>query len=228
MQCLERLRWIPTVPVNLSPMAQNQHHASVYYLWKNVTILCRTGGWTNMGMRGEGFLFSFGGQPSATVPDDFAMAVPRASGECAKVVILGGFKRHVASFRVVALCDILSCFKTRNVSKVVLCDRCNTFASFSEEDFHFAWQAQHCRCVVLCVFAKRIVGAASSGDNLQIVLQAWNRESFLLRGRRSIRCRSVVCGMSFCVAGAVFGTLHTPHSSHSSISSHSSLSSLYT
>ena len=112
----------------------------------------------------KGSCFPLGGQPSATVPDDFAMAVLRASGECAKVVILGGFKRHVASFRVVALCDILSCFKTRNVSKVVLCDRRNTFASFSEEDFHFAWQAQHCRCVVLCVFAKRIVGAASSGD----------------------------------------------------------------
>ena len=24
-----------------------------------------------------------------------------------------------------------------------LCDRHNTFASFSEDDFHFSWQAQH-------------------------------------------------------------------------------------
>ena len=29
------------------------------------------------------------------------------------------------------------------VSKVVLCDRRNTFASFSEDALHFSWQAQH-------------------------------------------------------------------------------------
>ena len=41
------------------------------------------------------------------------------------------------------------------------------------------------------------------------------REIVILRGRGSVWCRSVVCGMSFCVAGAVFGTLlytlHAPH-----------------
>ena len=37
-------------------------------------------------------------------------------------------------------------------------------------------------------------------------------KSVVLRSRRSICCRSLVCGMPFCVAGAVFRTLYTPHS----------------
>ena len=55
----------------------------------------------------------------------------------------------------------------RNVSKVVLCGRRNTFATFSEDALqfswqaqhfgrahrHFAWPAQHFRRVVLPVFA---------------------------------------------------------------------------
>ena len=54
------------------------------------------------------------------------------------------------------------------VSKVVLCGKRNTFASFSEDELqfswqaqhfgdlhrHFAWQAQHFRRVALRVFAK--------------------------------------------------------------------------
>ena len=54
------------------------------------------------------------------------------------------------------------------VSKIVLCGRRNTFASFSEDELqlpwqaqhfgdlhrHFAWQAQHFRRVALRVFAK--------------------------------------------------------------------------
>ena len=71
-----------------------------------------------------------------------------------------------------------------NVSKVVLCGRRNTFATFSEDALqfswqaqhfgrvhrHFAWQAQHFRRVVLRFFflANRIVRAASSGDKVQI------------------------------------------------------------
>jgi hypothetical protein len=31
----------------------------------------------------------------------------------------------------------------RNVSKVVLCDRRNTLATFSEDALQFSWQAQH-------------------------------------------------------------------------------------
>jgi len=72
------------------------------------------------------------------------------------------------------------------VSKVVLCGRRNTFATFSEDALHFswqaqhfggvhrhfAWQAQHFRCVVLRVLANRIGRAASSGDKVQIPWQA--------------------------------------------------------
>ena len=75
-----------------------------------------------------------------------------------------------------------------NVSKVVLWGRRNTFALFSEDALHFswqaqhfgdlhrhfAWQAQHFRGVVLRVFASRIVRAASSGDSVQILWQAWH------------------------------------------------------
>ena len=77
--------------------------------------------------------------------------------------------------------DVLS-----HVSKVVLCGRRNTFATFPEDEFQFSWQAQHFgdlhrhfawqgqhfrRCVF---FANRIVRAAWSGDNVQIPWQAWH------------------------------------------------------
>jgi len=75
-----------------------------------------------------------------------------------------------------------------NVSKVVVCGRRNTFATFSEDALqflwqaqhfgrahrHFEWQAQHFRRVVLRIFANRIVRAASSGDEVQIPWQAWH------------------------------------------------------
>ena len=77
------------------------------------------------------------------------------------------FACRVASFRVagVALRDSdVFC----NVSKVFLCGRSNTFATFSEDALqfswqaqhfgrihhHFAWQAQHFRRVVLRVFCE--------------------------------------------------------------------------
>ena len=72
------------------------------------------------------------------------MAVPMVSS--AEVVIFGGFRRLVASFRVVgvALRDIQTCFRVFcNVSKIVLCGRRNTFARFSEDARQFSWQAQH-------------------------------------------------------------------------------------
>ena len=86
----------------------------------------------------------------------------------AEVVIFGGFELIVASFRVagMALCDIQTFFG--NVSKMVLCGRRNTFATFSEDALqfswqaqhfgrvhrHFAWQPQHFRRVVLRVFCR--------------------------------------------------------------------------
>ena len=77
-----------------------------------------------------------------------------------------------------------------NVSKVVLCGRRDTLATFSEDVLqfswqaqhfgrvhrHFAWQAQHFRRVVLCCvfFANRIGRAALNGDKVQIPWQAWH------------------------------------------------------
>ena len=72
------------------------------------------------------------------------------------------------------------------MSKVVLCGRRNTFATFSEDALQFSWQAQHFgrvhlhfaleaqhfRRVVLHVFATRIVSATSSVDKVQILWQA--------------------------------------------------------
>ena len=112
----------------------------------------------------------------------------------------------------VALCGIATCFTYRKSSQHVservksrsarqaLRDRRNAFARFSEDDLHFSWQAQHFgdvhrhfawqarhfRRVVLRFSANRIVGAASSGDNVQIAWQAWDIVRVVLRGRRSI------------------------------------------
>ena len=107
-------------------------------------------------------------QPSATVRNrsrDPRMAVPM--GSSAEVVLFGGCRRVVASFRVagVALRDIQMFW---NVSKVVLRGRRNTFVTLSEavlqfswqaQHFgrvhrHFSWQAQHFRRVLLRVFCK--------------------------------------------------------------------------
>ena len=80
-------------------------------------------------------------QSSATIDNEVAMAVPMASS--AKVVTFGGFKRRVASFHVAgaAPCDIPTCFIM--CRKSFLCGKHNTFASFSEDELHFSWQAQH-------------------------------------------------------------------------------------
>ena len=128
-------------------------------------------------------------QPSATVR---VRAVWPCLWSSAEGVVFGGFKRRVAAFRVagVALRDIQTFFVTcRKYSKVVLCGRRNTFATFSEDALqfswqaqhfgrvhrHFAWQAQNFRRVVLrFFFANRIVRAASSGDKVQIPWQAWH------------------------------------------------------
>ena len=56
------------------------------------------------------------------------MAVPLVSS--ATGVTIGGFQRRES--------DVF-----RNVPKVVLCGRRDTFASFSEDALQFSWQAQH-------------------------------------------------------------------------------------
>ena len=128
----------------------------------------------------------------------------------------------------------------QNVSKVVLCVRCITFASFSQDDTlhlswqeqrfgdlhrHFAWQAQHFRRVVLRIFANRNVRAASSDDKVQIPWQAWDmvRVSFVWQALHLVK--TVVCPMSLCVAGAIFSTPYLTLTLHFTF--HSTLYRLY-
>ena len=108
-------------------------------------------------------------QPSATVrnrPRDCYMAVPMVSS--AEVVIFGGFKLLVASFRGagVALRDIQTCFVTCRKSFCVAgaillrrfqkmrCSFRGKAQHFGRVQRHFAWQAQHFRRVVLRVFCE--------------------------------------------------------------------------
>ena len=106
-------------------------------------------------------------QPSATVRNRSYEPYGRAYGKLCRGVIFGGFTcgcfvsrgRRGTSWHSDVFC---------NVSKVVLCGRRNTFATFSEDVLqfswqaqhfgrvhrHFSWQAQHFRRVVLRVFCK--------------------------------------------------------------------------
>ena len=91
----------------------------------------------------------------------------RAYGKFCERGHFGSFKRRVALFRVAGVALLVFC----NVSKIALCGRRNTFASFWKDEFqfswqarhfgrvhlHFAWQVQPFRRVVLRVFANRIV-----------------------------------------------------------------------
>ena len=94
-------------------------------------------------------------QPSATTrnrPRDCYMAVP----------LVSSLEGVIFAFRVAGVASDVFC----NVSKVILCGRRNTFATFSEDALqfswqaqhfgrvhrHFAWQAQHFRRIVLRVF----------------------------------------------------------------------------
>ena len=110
-------------------------------------------------------------QPSATVrnrPREVAMAVPMVSS--AKGVHFLKFHMWRCSVSRVRRCTSWQSDLFCNVSKVVLCvaGAINTFATLSEDVLQFSWQAQHFRCVVLRVFANRIVRAVSSGDKVQI------------------------------------------------------------
>ena len=93
----------------------------------------------------------------------FLVASPCRCGKLQNLSFSNVSKQVLMSFCVagVARRDILTCLQM--VSKVVFCDRRNTFASFSEDELHlswlaqnvehvhlhFAWQVQHFRRVVL-------------------------------------------------------------------------------
>ena len=78
--------------------------------------------------------------------------------------------------------------KCRKYSKVILCDRRNTFAWFSEHKLYFSWQAQHFggvhvhfawhtqhfRRVVLRIFCESHWRAEWSGDTAQITWHTWH------------------------------------------------------
>ena len=119
-------------------------------------------------------------------PRDCHMAVPMVSS--AEVVIFGGFKRLVASFRVagVALRDIQRCFVTCRksfcVAGAILLRRfqkmCGSFRGRrSTLDVCIViFRRRRTTLDVSCwvFFANRIGRAASSGDKLQIPWQAWH------------------------------------------------------
>jgi hypothetical protein len=115
------------------------------------------------------------------------------------------------------------------MSKVVLLDKRNTSARFSEYDLHFswhaqhfgrvhlhsAWQAQHFRHVVPRVFGESYFRAVSGGDSMQI---AWDivRVSFCVAGTEFGEDPSCVeCDFFLHGRGSIWDTLHftldTPH-----------------
>ena len=115
------------------------------------------------------------------------MAVPMVSS--AEVVLFGGFRRLVASFRVagVALRDIQTCSVTcRNafcVAGAILVRRfqkmCCIFRGRRSTLFDVSiviFRGRRSTLDVLCCmfFVNRIGRAASSGDKVQIPWQAWH------------------------------------------------------
>ena len=128
-------------------------------------------------------------QPSATVRNrsrDPRMAVPM--GSFAEVVLFGGFRRLVASFRVagVALRDIQTCSGTCRksfcVAGAILLRRfqkmcCSFRGRRSTLDVSIViFRGRRSTLDVPCCvfFANRIGRAASSGDKVQIPWQSWH------------------------------------------------------
>ena len=91
------------------------------------------------------------------------MAMPM--GSAAKVVTLGGFKRCVTSFRVAAWINMF-----HNASEIVLCDRCGTFASFSEDDFIFCCRRSALETSIVIFPGRRSTSDASCRVFLRIAL----------------------------------------------------------
>ena len=139
---------------------------------------------------------------------------------------------------------------SEKMPKVVLLDKRNTSARFSEYDLHFswhaqhfgrvhlhsAWQAQHFRHVVPRVFGESYFRAVSGGDSMQI---AWDivRVSFCVTGTEFGEDPSCVeCDFFLHGRGSIWDTLHftldTPlftfYTSHTSLYTPHSTLVLYT
>ena len=126
---------------------------------------------------------------SATVHNrsrELRMAVPM--GSFAEVVLFGGFRRLVASFRVagVALCDIQTCSatcrKSFRVAGAILLRRfqkmCCSFrgrrSTLGVSIVIFRGRRSTLDVSFCVFFVNRIGRAASSGDKVQIPWQAWH------------------------------------------------------
>ena len=74
----------------------------------------------------------------------FSCGLAVSMGEAAKPILFRRFPSRLSCrFAWQAWhCDIPTCL-IDNVSKVVLCGRRNIFASFSQDELQFLWQAQH-------------------------------------------------------------------------------------
>ena len=98
------------------------------------------------------------------------------------------------------------CHVSPNVPKILVCGRRNTFARLSVDELHFAWPAQHFRCVALRVFREsqsrlrvqwwqrgtwqawhfvHCRGCVKWWHGVTCVAGVGHRERIILRGRRS-------------------------------------------
>ena len=180
-------------------------------------------------MRSEGFLFYLGalGVDLCSLDVAFVFAFATAGSTSAVGTLWGPYGRAYSDccksghlWRFQTSCNVVSCGRCGTlwhpnmfhcVSKVVLCDRHNTFQKRT-----LLFRARH-STLETSMFILR--GMRSTLDmsccvffcesHCQGCVKWWQRayRSLILHGRRSIWWRSVVCGMSFWVAGAVFGTL---------------------
>ena len=118
----------------------------------------------------------------------FSCGLAAPMGEAAKHVLLGGFQagcHAVLHGRRGALWHY-NLFD--NVSKVVLCGTCSTFASFSQDALQFSWQAQHFGDLC-CHFA-------------------WQAQHFR---RVALRALHSALYTPHCTLYTSHSTLHTPH-----------------
>ena len=166
------------------------------------------------------------------------MGAPSCMASSAKVLTFGGFKPCIASFRVpgVALRDIPTCFITCRKSFCVACVAGAVFLrQFQRMIFIFRCSTLDVSMFMLrgtrrtlgvscCVFLRiALSGLRQVVTTCKRVAGVGHRESVILRGRGNIWCRSIVCGISFCMAGAVFRTLYTLHSALCTDTPHSTL-----
>ena len=100
-----------------------------------------------------------------------------------------------------------------HVSRVALCDRHNTFASFSEDDFQVSWQAQHFRRDVCCaVCQSRWQGCITSWHCENCVAGVGHSESLLCALHSTLHTLHFMFYTSHFTLDTPHSTLYTPHS----------------